>query len=61
MLSFNARIETLLRMQKHIDNTHKLLDFLKSHEQGSMGKDLDLESHQIMKLQREYFLKVQGQ
>ena len=54
-------IETLpLRMQKHIDNTHKLLDFLKSHEQVAWVKHPDLETHPDHEVAKKILPKGSG-
>tara|TARA_X000000950_G_scaffold15040_1_gene16280 strand:- start:485 stop:922 length:438 start_codon:yes stop_codon:yes gene_type:complete len=54
-------IETLpLRMQKHIENTHKMLDFLKSHEQVAWVKHPDLETHPDHEVAKKILPKGSG-
>ena len=50
-------METLgLRMQRHMENTHKLLEYLDQHEQVA-GSPPDLPLILIMHLPRKYFQK----
>jgi O-acetylhomoserine (thiol)-lyase len=54
-------IETLpLRMKKHIENTHEMLDFLQSHEQVEWVKHPDLETHPDHKIAKKILPKGSG-
>ena len=55
-------IETLpLRMKKHIENTHSILDFLVNHEMVEWVKHPDLETHPDHEVAKEFYQKDLGQ
>ena len=52
-------IETLpLRMKKHIENTHSILDFLVNHEMVEWVKHPDLETHPDHEVAKEYYQRI---